>query len=103
MNFKSLLVVGLSIATLGLSLPAYADDTATVVDTNQNAVVTGDHNITSQHNNTSVRNRTKGDSTDSNTGTSVKTNQNADVMGNGNATYQDSNTTVNNSRRTPRK
>ena len=38
MNFKSLLVVGLSVATLGLSLPAHADDTATVVDSNQNAI-----------------------------------------------------------------
>jgi hypothetical protein len=103
MNFKSLLVVGLSIATLGLSLPAHADDTATVVETNQNAVVTGDNNFTHQNSNTSVSNRAKGRPSDSNTGTSVRTNQNADVLGNGNATYQDSTTTVDNSRRTPRK
>jgi hypothetical protein len=103
MNFTSLLVVGLSIATLGLSLPAHADDTATVNDTKQNAVVTGDNNFTSQHNNTSVRNRTKGGSTDSNTGTSNTTDQSVDVLGNGNTTSQDNKTTVDNTRRSPRR
>ena len=103
MNFKSLLVVGLSVATLGLSLPAHADDTATVVETNQGAVVTGDANHTRQNSDTSVNNRAKGRASDSNTGTSVRTNQNADVLGNYNSTVQDSDTKVNNSRRTPRK
>jgi hypothetical protein len=101
MNFKSLLVVGLSIATLGLSLPAHADDTANVVETNQGAVVTGDANSTRQNSDTSVSNRAKGRSSDSNTGTSVRTNQNADVLGNYNSTVQDSSTKVENSRRTP--
>jgi hypothetical protein len=101
MNFKSLLVVGLSVATLGLSLPAHADDTANVVETNQGAVVTGDANYTRQNSDTSVSNRAKGRSSDSNTGTSVRTNQNADVLGNYNSTVQDSSTKVENSRRTP--
>ena len=103
MNFKSLLVVGLSVATLGLSLPAHADDTATVVDSNQGAVTTGDGNLSGQSNSTTVNNRAKGRASDSNTGTSVRSNQNTDTLGNGNATIQDNNTTVNNSRRTPRK
>jgi hypothetical protein len=102
MNFKSLLVVGLSVATLGLSLPAHADDTATVVETNQNAVTTGNNNFTGQHNDTSVNNTSRGRSSGSNTGTSIRTNQNADTLGNGNVTTQDNSTTVNNSRRTPR-
>ena len=103
MNFKSLLVVGLSVATLGLSLPAHADDTATVVESNQGAVTTGDYNYTGQSNSTDVKNRAKGRASDSNTGTSVRSNQNSDTLGTGNATVQDNSTTVNNSRRTPRK
>ena len=103
MNFKSLLVVGLSVATLGLSLPAHADDTATVVDSNQNAVTTGNDNLTGQINSTTVNNRAKGRASDSNTGTSVRSGQSSDTLGNGNATVQDNSTTVNNSRRTPRK
>ncbi len=102
MNFKSLLVVGLGVATLGLSLPAHAD-TANVVETNQGAVVTGDKNFTSQSSDTNIRNRESGRPSGESTGTSVRTNQNADVLGNGNATIQDSTTKVENSRRTPRK
>jgi hypothetical protein len=104
MNFKSLLVVGLGVATLGLSLPAHADEgTATVVETNQGAVVTGDNNFTGQRSNTGVSNRESGRPSGASTGTSIRTNQNADVLGNGNTTTQDSNTNVQNSRRTPRK
>ena len=102
MNFKSLLVVGLSVATLGLSLPAHADDTATVVDSNQGAVTTGEGNYTRQSNDTTVNNRAKGRASDSNTGTSVRSNQNADTLGTGNVTTQDNSTKVENSRRTPR-
>jgi len=104
MNFKSLLVVGLSIATLGLSLPAHAgDDTANVNQTSQDAVITGNGNATSQSNDTTIRNRAKGRSSGSNTGTANSTDQKVDVLGDGNATSQDNKTTVNNSRRTPRK
>ena len=54
MNFKSILVVGLSIATLGLALPAHAGegatkgDTGTVIDNQQGAVVTGNDSKTNQ-------------------------------------------------------
>ena len=55
MNFKSIIVLGLSVATLGLSVPAHADETATVVDSQQNAVITGDGNTTRQTNTTNVK------------------------------------------------
>jgi hypothetical protein len=102
MNFKSLLVVGLGVATLGLSLPAHADDTATVNKTSQDAVITGNGNATSQSNDTTIRNRAAGRSTGSNTGTSNSTDQKVDVLGDGNATSQKNSTDVKNSRRTPR-
>ena len=101
MNFKSILVLGLSVATLGLTLPAHAD-TANVVDTNQNAVVTGNDNQTGQNIDTKIKNsqsgrRTPG-STDS-TGSSVTSGQNADVLGDGNKTGQNTNTRINNTQR----
>jgi hypothetical protein len=102
MNFKSLLVVGLSVATLGLSLPAHAD-TANVVETNQDAVVTGDKNLTGQTSDTTIKNRESGRPSGESTGSSVRTKQSADVLGDKNATIQDSTTNVQNSRRTPRK
>jgi hypothetical protein len=101
MNFKSILVLGLSIATLGLSLPAHAGDTATVVDSNQNAVVTGDLNDTNQSNKTKVTNTQSGRRTTGNTGTSVNSNQNADVLGDLNSTNQKNETNVRNSQRRP--
>jgi hypothetical protein len=104
MNFKSLLVVSLGVATLGLSLPAHADPgTANVVETNQGAVVTGDKNHTGQSSDTTIKNRESGRPSGASTGSSVRTNQNADVLGDKNTTLQDSNTNIQNSRRTPRK
>jgi hypothetical protein len=79
-----------------------SDTTVNSVETNQDAVVTGDANHTRQNSDTSVSNRAKGRSSDSNTGTSVRTNQTADVLGDKNTTVQDSSTKVENSRRTPR-
>ena len=101
MNFKSLLVVGLSVATLGLSLPAHAD-TANVVETNQDAVITGDKNLTGQSSDTTIKNRESGRPSGASTGSSVRTNQSADVLGDKNTTVQDSTTKVKNERRTPR-
>ncbi len=96
MNFKSLLVVGLGIATLGLSLPAHAD-TATVVTTDQTAIITGDGNVTVQSDNTSVTNRSRGTTRRvSNTGTVITKSQTADVAGDGNVTAQESTTTIRN-------
>jgi hypothetical protein len=101
MNFKSILVLGLSVATLGLSVPAHADDNATVVESNQNAVVTGSFNDTNQSNKTRVTNTQSGRRTTGNTGTAVTNNQNVDVLGDANSTKQDNDTTVRNSQRRP--
>jgi hypothetical protein len=101
MNFKSILVLGLSLATLGLSLPAHAD-TATVIDSQQNAVVTGDGNSTRQTNKTSVTNIKTGGRTTSSTGTSVSNRQSADILGDYNRTRQDNKTNVTNVTNTQR-
>lgn len=87
MNFKSILIVGLSIAALGLSLPARAGDTATVIDNQQGATVTGDDNHTNQSVHDKVNNSQHGYGGD--TGTSLINGQNTDVMGNGNKTNQE--------------
>ena len=98
MNFKSILVLGLSVATLGLTLPAHAD-TANVVDTNQNAVVTGNDNQTGQNIDTKIKNSESGRRTPSSTGSSVTSGQNADVLGDGNKTGQNTNTRIENTQR----
>ena len=98
MNFKSIIVLGLSVATLGLTLPAHAD-TATVVDSQQNAVITGDGNYTRQTNTTSVKNSQSGRRTPGATGTSVTNTQSADVLGYDNNTRQNNVTDVNNIQR----
>ncbi len=101
MNFKSILVVGLSFATIGLSLPAHAD-TATVVDSNQTTIVTGNRNNTFQNNTTGVSNSQTGRRTTSNTGTSVSNGQAVDVQGNRNTTIQNNGTAVTNTIRRTR-
>jgi hypothetical protein len=100
-NFKSILVVGLSFATIGLSLPAHAD-TATVVDSTQSTIVTGNRNTTFQNNTTGVSNSQTGRRTTSNTGTSISNGQAVDVQGNRNTTIQNNGTTVNNTIRRTR-
>jgi hypothetical protein len=99
MNFKSILVVGLSLATIGLSLPAHADDTATVVNSDQSTIVTGVGNTTSQENITQIENSARGRrSSGSNTGTAVTNRQSADVQGRFNDTTQVNGTQVINRR-----
>jgi hypothetical protein len=97
MNFKSILVLGLSVATLGLSVPAHAGDTATEVNNNQNAVITGDFNETNQRNTTKVNNSQTGRRKSGDTGTVVNSSQSADVLGDYNYTNQDNKTKVRNS------
>jgi hypothetical protein len=101
MNFKSILVVGISFATIGLSLPAHAD-TATVIDSNQSAIITGDRNSTYQNNTTGVSNSQSGRRTTSSTGTAATNTQAVDVLGNRNNTIQNNGTTVINSIRRTR-
>lgn len=108
MNFKSIIVLGLSIAALGLSLPAHADetvsgnDTATVIDSTQDVIVTGKGNITGQSNSTKVMNRQTGRRTSGATGTSVTNTQIGDVEGKYNVTEQVNETRVDNTRRRTR-
>jgi hypothetical protein len=101
MNFKSILVLGLSVATLGLSLPAHADDvagdTATVITNNQSAITTGNFNTTNQSNQTRVTNSQSGRRTPGSTGTVVNSSQAADTLGNFNYTNQENQTKVRNS------
>jgi hypothetical protein len=99
MNFKSLLVVGFGIATLGLSLPAHAD-TATVITNDQGNVTTGDRNNSEQ----TIKNRvTNLDSRNRDSaGTSIGTRQSNDTLGNRNNNYQDADNKVTNVRRNNR-
>ncbi len=95
MNFKSLIAAGLGVATLAISLPAHADS-ATVIQTQQDAVVTGKNNTTTQYNNTRVGNYERGNR--DNSGTAIGTSQRADVFGEQNRTSQTNSTSVGNFR-----
>jgi hypothetical protein len=95
MNFKSLIAVGFGIATVALTLPARADQ-ATVIQVGQDAVTTGNRNVTSQYNSTRVTNIERGNRDSS--GTSIGVSQRSDTFGKGNFTIQDNRTTVNNIR-----
>jgi hypothetical protein len=98
MNFKSILVVGLSIATLGLSLPAHAGETevesgagggstATVIDNQQGSVTNGSGNTTNQLIKNTVKNKQKGLG-GGDTGTSLTNGQMSETNGYGNVTNQ---------------
>jgi hypothetical protein len=96
MNFKSLIVVGLGVATLGLSLPAHAD-TATVITNDQSNVTTGNRNYSEQ----TIKNRVTNVDTRNrdSAGTSIGTRQSNDTLGNRNSNYQDADNKVTNVRR----
>jgi hypothetical protein len=102
MNFKSILVVGLGLATIGLSLPAHAGDTTTTISNDQSSIVTGNRNNTIQKNTTGVSNIQTGRRNTSATSTSISNGQSTDIMGNRNNTYQTNGTTVNNTIRRTR-
>ena len=96
MNFKSLLAVGLGIATVALSLPARADE-ANVIRVEQQSLTTGTRNVTNQTSkvgisNSSFKNRDS-------RGNSLDVFQGADTAGKGNRTNQDSNIQLRNSSR----
>jgi hypothetical protein len=102
MNFKSILVLGLSVATLGLTLPAHAD-TANVIKNTQESNINGSFNTTTLNNRTSIRNSQSGRRSLGNTGTTVDSDQFSSVKGDGNRTRIDNSTdVVNQQRRTPR-
>jgi hypothetical protein len=87
MNFKSILVVGLSIATVGLSLPAHAGETSTTIDNQQNSATYGNGNTTNQKIKNVVKNKQKGFG-GGDTGTSLTNGQGSEVVGDGNKTNQ---------------
>jgi hypothetical protein len=87
MNFKSILVVGLSIATVGLALPAHAGDSGTVIDNQQGSSIYGNGNTTNQKIKNVVKNKQKGYG-GGDTGTSLTNGQGSEVVGDGNKTNQ---------------
>jgi hypothetical protein len=95
MNFKSLIAVGFGIATVALSLPARADQ-ATVINTSQDAVVTGKRNVSTQTNSTGVINYERANK--DNSGTAIGTSQRTDLFGEGNRATQTNKTDVGNIR-----
>jgi hypothetical protein len=100
MNFKSILVLSLGVATLGLTLPAHAD-TASVNTSNQSVTIDGNDNFINQKNNSTIRNSSSGRSRE-NTGSGNANSQVVDVVGNRNYVDQKNSTDINNVRRTPR-
>lgn len=92
MDFKSLIVVGLGIATLGLSLPAHAD-TVAVSNVEQSAVITGSFNNVTQASETNISVHHRGYRRH-NSGTVANTRQVADISGNYNNVVQGSSTII---------
>jgi hypothetical protein len=94
MKSSHLITLILTFATIGLSLPARADQ-AVVNESNQTAIITGSNNTINQSNNTTIRDR---GNRGGNTGTVVRNRQNADVAGDGNTVNQTNRTQVDNRR-----
>jgi hypothetical protein len=94
---KSLHLVSiiLGFATIGLSLPAQADQ-AVSNETVQTAIVTGSNNSVSQRSNSVVID--SGRNSSNNSGTAIRTRQVADVQGDNNTVNQSSDTRVENRR-----
>ncbi|PSB54181.1 hypothetical protein [Chamaesiphon polymorphus] len=102
MNFKSILAIGLGVATLGLTLPAHAD-TANSNTSKQTTVITGDKNVANQRNTSVIRNTGIGRSTFENTGSSNDNSQGVDIFGNRNRVDQKNDSNINNVRYNPRR
>jgi hypothetical protein len=90
MKSSHLLTIVLTFATMGLAIPARADQAVTN-DNVQNVVITGSNNTVNQQNNTSVRGNVRGGT---NVGTSVRSRQSADVAGDNNTVNQSNQTQV---------
>ncbi len=95
MKALNLISIAITVAAVGLSLPARADQ-ATVNETVQSAVITGNGNTVNQSNNSSISNYSSRNR--DNSGTVVRTQQTADVLGNGNVVNQSNQTRVGQSR-----
>jgi hypothetical protein len=83
--------LALTVAAVGLSLPARADQ-ATVNETVQTAIVNGNGNTVNQSNSSSIN--SSGRRNWGNSGTVVRTIQNAEIFGNNNVVNQSSETRV---------
>jgi hypothetical protein len=98
MKTSHLIGLALSVASIGISLPARAD-TAVVNDSVQNVVITGSGNSVNQNNNTTIRNNNRRGTS---SGTAVRNNQSVDVLGDNNKVNQSNQTDVN-TRHQPRR
>jgi hypothetical protein len=87
MNFKSILALGLGVATIGLSVPAFADS-VTLSTTDQEVVVTGSGNRTTQRSKTDLSSYERKNRDSS--AVDVSTKQKADILGDDNKTTQNS-------------
>jgi hypothetical protein len=92
MKSSHLIPLILTFATIGLSLPARADQAA-VNESNQTAIINGSNNTVNQSNNTTIRDRSN---RGGNSGTSVRNRQTADVLGDNNTVNQTNRTQVDN-------
>lgn len=93
MKSTPLITLILTVATIGLSLPARADKTV-INESNQTTVITGSNNTVNQSNNTTITER----GNRGNSGTVVRNRQNADIVGDGNTVNQTNRTHVDNRR-----
>jgi hypothetical protein len=92
MNFKSVIAVGLGLATVALSLPARADE-ANIIRVQQQSITTGTRNVTNQNSKVGIDSFRAG-SRDSK-GTSMDVFQGSDTAGKRNVTNQNSDIRVN--------
>lgn len=99
MKSSHLISLILTVGTIGLSMPARADQ-AVVNESTQTSIINGSGNFVNQTNNSTIRDRNN--SRRGNTGTSVHNRQTADVAGDSNKVQQSNQTQVDNhQRRTP--
>jgi hypothetical protein len=92
MNFKSVIAVGLGLATVALSLPARADE-ANIIRVQQQSITTGTRNVTNQNSKVGISSFGVGNRDSK--GTSMDVFQGSDTFGKRNVTNQNSDIKVN--------
>jgi hypothetical protein len=92
MNFKSVIAVGLGLATVALSLPARADE-ANIIRVEQQSITTGTRNVTNQNSKVGISTFGAGNRTSKGTATDVF--QGSETTGKWNSTNQNSDIRVN--------
>ena len=100
MKSSHLVSIILGCATIGLSLPAHADQVVTN-ETIQTAIVSGSNNSVTQSSNSIVIDG--GSNVRNNSGTSIRSRQVADVEGDNNTVTQSNETRIENDRRQRRR